>query len=432
MAVEHIGTPLRVVEFYSGAGGFHCALLDCGTRVEVVASFDINTNANKVYEHNFPHCPHFNRNLCGLTPQELDCLKADVFVLSPPCQPFTRQGLRRDNTDRRTDSFFHLLLILKELVKPPSYILIENVQGFESSNTREHCVKVVEEVGYLYQEFLVTPMQFGIPNSRLRYYLLAKKHPLRFSLKFKELCKDPRSIRELVEVSFQVRDSECLQTSSVTRAKEMEDCLEVYSTALSSPVPPTQTHPQPSAISLEPVCTSTSFTALPASFKPKNEASCYTSPPHIETQTLVCYLQDLSQAELIHYLVPERILTKYATALDIVTSSSTRSCCFTKAYGNYAVGTGSVLQHAVTQDLDKAFEEYIALHRSGETQKCFKCLLSLKLRYFTPKEVANIMCFPPWFSFPPGLSQRQCYKVIGNSLNVHVVSVLLKYLFHEC
>ena len=55
-------------------------------------------------------------------------------------------------------------------------------------------------------------------------------------------------------------------------------------------------------------------------------------------------------------------------------------------------------------------------------------LRPLKLRYFTPREVANLMCFPPSFIFPTSLTHVQCYKVMGNSLNVHVVSLLLQYL----
>ncbi|KAJ8299724.1 hypothetical protein KUTeg_023784 [Tegillarca granosa] len=31
------------------------------------------------------------------------------------------------------------------------------------------------------EEFLLTPLQFGIPNARLRYYLIAKRKPLIFS-----------------------------------------------------------------------------------------------------------------------------------------------------------------------------------------------------------------------------------------------------------
>ena len=129
VASTDIRQPLRVIEFYAGVGGFHFSLLKSKVKAIVIASVDINTNTNAVYKHNFPHTLHLNRNICGMTAKELDNLRPDVFVLSPPCQPFTRQGQRRDNLDRRTDSFFHLMELLAEMECPPSYLLMENVQG---------------------------------------------------------------------------------------------------------------------------------------------------------------------------------------------------------------------------------------------------------------------------------------------------------------
>ena len=38
----------------------------------------------------------------------------------------------------------------------------------------------MKSIGYTTSEFLLTPLQFGIPNSRLRYYFLAKRGPLSF------------------------------------------------------------------------------------------------------------------------------------------------------------------------------------------------------------------------------------------------------------
>lgn len=35
-------------------------------------------------------------------------------------------------------------------------------------------LETLKRLGYTTAEFLLTPLQFGIPNSRLRYYLLAK------------------------------------------------------------------------------------------------------------------------------------------------------------------------------------------------------------------------------------------------------------------
>ena len=119
--------------------------------------------------------------------------------------------------------------------------------------------------------------------------------------------------------------------------------------------------------------------------------------------------------------------------MDIVQPNSNHSCCFTKAYGNYALGTGSILQHSLSvDDLSVAFEEYSKLQGEADrTEEAVECLRRLNLRYFSPKEVANLMCFPEKFSFPPSLSRNQCYKVMGNSLNVHVVAVLMTYLFHD-
>ena len=53
-------------------------------------------------------------------------------------------------------------------------------------------------------------------------------------------------------------------------------------------------------------------------------------------------------------------------------------------------------------------------------------LKKLKLRYFDPKEIANLMGFPNEFSFPDELSTMQKYRVLGNSLNVKIVSMLIQ------
>ena len=55
-----------------------------------------------------------------------------------------------------------------------SYILVENVKGFEDSTTRDVFIETLQKCDYIYQEFLLTPLQFSIPNSRLRYYCIAK------------------------------------------------------------------------------------------------------------------------------------------------------------------------------------------------------------------------------------------------------------------
>jgi len=85
--------PVRVLEFYSGIGGLRYSLKEAGVQAVVVEAFEINDIANDVYQHNFGHRPS-QGNIQRLTVRQLDSYKADTWILSPPCQPYTRQGCR--------------------------------------------------------------------------------------------------------------------------------------------------------------------------------------------------------------------------------------------------------------------------------------------------------------------------------------------------
>lgn len=51
---------------------------------------------------------------------------------------------------------------------PPQWMLIENVVGFEVSNMHTLLVAKLALAGYQVQEFILTPLQYGVPYSRPR------------------------------------------------------------------------------------------------------------------------------------------------------------------------------------------------------------------------------------------------------------------------
>lgn len=55
-------------------------------------------------------------------------LGISVILMSPPCQPFTRQGLKKGLEDPRSQPLTHILKILPQLTKL-KYLLVENVKG---------------------------------------------------------------------------------------------------------------------------------------------------------------------------------------------------------------------------------------------------------------------------------------------------------------
>lgn len=67
--------------------------------------------------------------------------KADIWLLSPACQPYTVLNPNaKGGADPRAKSFLHLMTnVLPELVahhQEPHYIFVENVAGFEVSKSK--------------------------------------------------------------------------------------------------------------------------------------------------------------------------------------------------------------------------------------------------------------------------------------------------------
>lgn len=312
--------------------------------MEVVAAFDINIFANAVYKANFGLTPT-TANVEHLTREYYERLGADIWLLSPPCQPFTRGGKLQDDQDARSTGFLYLLGILETMKNPPRYLFLENVLNFEVSRCHGRFIALLRERGYRIEEYLVKPTDpwIGIPNARLRYYLMA------------------------------VRTGEAAYSGTIH----------------------------------------TSFTEV-----------CGPAPATRQLRTLQEYL--LPEGDDPKYQVPHRYLTDYKNYRhDITTPSSTRSTTFTKAYGSkHIIGTGSFLQ---TRLLDLEY-------RPDDPE----ALVQIGLRFFTPMEIARLHGLPVRegegrrvFRFAPDTPPTQMYKLLGNSLNIKVVSFILRRLLGD-
>ena len=163
---------LRVLELFSGLGGWRHALAGTG---EVVAAYDISPAANATYALNHGHRP-VARELASIPPAQLAAHRADLWVMSPPCQPFCRMGNGHGLEDRRSRAFLHLLEILPQA--PPDHLALENVPGFLGSSAHDALLRVLADLGYHSADYLCCPTRFGIPNQRPRGYLAASRKPL--------------------------------------------------------------------------------------------------------------------------------------------------------------------------------------------------------------------------------------------------------------
>lgn len=79
--------PARVAEFFCGIGGLHFALEWAGFRRCEVLPYDIGVHTNLSYAHSFGRKP-FTTPIDRLDAKALDKLDSDLWLLSPPCQPY--------------------------------------------------------------------------------------------------------------------------------------------------------------------------------------------------------------------------------------------------------------------------------------------------------------------------------------------------------
>jgi site-specific DNA-cytosine methylase len=158
---------MRILELFSGIGSVSCAVR--GTH-EIACAIDINQTAASVYAANFDS-PVRVREIASISDQGLAKHEAELWWMSPPCQPFTRRGLQRDLNDPRSAALLRLIQAVKTL--KPAHIALENVVGFEKSQMHERLTETLSKSGYEFAQLQLCNSQFGLPNLRPRFFLVA-------------------------------------------------------------------------------------------------------------------------------------------------------------------------------------------------------------------------------------------------------------------
>ncbi|KAJ7451113.1 S-adenosyl-L-methionine-dependent methyltransferase [Mycena latifolia] len=374
---------MKALEFYSGIGGLHLALSRSNAPGSVAQAFDWDQNAREVYSANFGPGIATKMDISALTAAYLAPINASLWLLSPACQPYTvLNPSAKGELDPRAKSFLHLVQnVLPELARGnahPTHFLVENVGGFETSSTRQILVSTLRSLGYTVAEFLLTPLQFGIPNSRLRYYLLAKRSPFSFR---SPQNRDGETLRYIpgrgdeAWVDLRLVDPESNLADADDTVHEIREYLD------SEPV-------EGCGITDKILC---KWGRLFDIVLPSSRRTC-------------CFTRGYTQ-----------LVERSGSILQMNEGQDTTSVF--DAFLQSQSSTSTEAAHAV------------------------RILDTLRLRYFSPEELLRLFAFtPPHTSndtpqnpliWPDGISRKTKYRLIGNSVNVKVVQELISYLFEE-
>ena len=159
----------------------------------------------------FPKKPCTVERLAGTYRQQLLQLRGTVTMIvgGPPCQGFSMAG-RRNKKDTRNSLFKAYMRIVQAV--QPLFILIENVHGITvefDKRTRgekkvgrppepysQRIVRALDKAGYEVQAGLLKAVDYGVPQLRPRYFLMAARRGISPSLKDNDPFKGLDALRE--------------------------------------------------------------------------------------------------------------------------------------------------------------------------------------------------------------------------------------------
>ena len=209
--------PLTFIDAFAGCGGLSLGLLQAGLVGKFAIeqdSFAFSTlKANLLSKQSsfkyswprwLPKQPISIASLLGEYDKELKALSGscDILVGGPPCQGFSMAG-RRQHDDPRNQLFAQYLRLM-EIVKP-KIVLIENVRGFtkdfavgENVTNYASALKSMLSNDYKVYERLLDLSQFGVPQARTRYFVIAVRSSVSTADPFKLLdIRIPSFLRSL-------------------------------------------------------------------------------------------------------------------------------------------------------------------------------------------------------------------------------------------
>lgn len=162
---------IRFVDLFSGIGGLRLAFEQAAHSLELetecILSSEIDSDAQLVYEKNFGHLALGDIRKIDKLPEH------EIILAGFPCQSFSYAGKKEGFGDTRGTLFFEILRLI-DTCKPKAF-LFENVRGLsahEGGNTLNTIKHEMSERGYSFNAFLLNSANFGLPQNRVRLYLV--------------------------------------------------------------------------------------------------------------------------------------------------------------------------------------------------------------------------------------------------------------------
>lgn len=169
------------IDLFCGAGGLTLGALQSG--IDVRLGIDQDKHALRTYKSNFPDISIINDDIRNVTSFEIDDKgKRKILFGGLPCQGYSNSNKKTSNRQNpRNWLFLEFIRLIKYW--NPDWIVIENVKGIltlDKGFFANEIIKKISELDYLVNTTILNATDFGVPQYRTRFFLVASRNSLNY------------------------------------------------------------------------------------------------------------------------------------------------------------------------------------------------------------------------------------------------------------
>ncbi|MBU0485392.1 MAG: DNA cytosine methyltransferase [Proteobacteria bacterium] len=183
MEKNHKYNKIAVYDFFCGCGGTSSGFQKSG--IDIAFALDIDPDAQSTFTKNFPETIFCGKSITDLKASDLEPAldkykdSYKLFCGCAPCQPFTRQNTESPKNDSRKSLLTQFGVFVEEY--KPDFVFVENVPGLQKVPKHKKgpfpaFKELLIEMGYHLTYGVVAAQDYGAPQLRRRFVLLASKH----------------------------------------------------------------------------------------------------------------------------------------------------------------------------------------------------------------------------------------------------------------
>lgn len=165
------------IDLFCGAGGLTLGLKKAG--FQVALGVELKPEIAKTYQFNHRKTKTLIKDVRAVTGSELLELaggkEIDLVAGCPPCQGFSQLTEKYKRYDSRNDLVVEMARIIEEI--KPKMVMMENVPGIATKGKTilNEFVERLKRLGYLVTMGILQMADYGVPQSRRRFVLVAGK-----------------------------------------------------------------------------------------------------------------------------------------------------------------------------------------------------------------------------------------------------------------